>query len=74
MSRRGLATQYSYGNAGPGSYMRMKYAMQNHVENARTTMFRQSTNEVKGRLNSMIRDVEEQMSNKADEVFLKMRR
>ncbi len=54
--------------------MRMKYAMQNHVDNARTTMFRQSTNEVKGRLNSMIRDVEEQMSNKADEVFLKMRR
>ncbi|KAI9789949.1 MAG: hypothetical protein M1835_001330 [Candelina submexicana] len=59
---------------GPGSYMRMKYAMQTHVDEARTTMFRQSTNEVRARLNAMIRDVEENMANKADEVFLKMRR
>ena len=59
---------------GPGSYMRMKAAMTSHVDRVRLTMFHESTSEVRNRLSQMIRQVEEDMSNKADEVFVAMRR
>ena len=59
---------------GTGSYKRMKDAMASHVDQERHTMFRYATEAVKQRLTQMCRAVEEQMSNKADEVFLQMRR
>jgi len=52
----------------------MKDAMASHVDQERHTMFRCATEAVKERLTQMCRAVEEQMSNKADEVFLQMRR
>jgi hypothetical protein len=54
--------------------MRMKTHMASHVDEHRQTMFHESTEEVKKHLTHMCRQVEEQMSNKADEVFVLMRR
>jgi hypothetical protein len=68
------AYQYCTAESGSGSYMRMKDHMLSHVDTHRQTMFRESTEEVKSHLTQMCRQVEEQMSNKADEVFALMRR
>jgi hypothetical protein len=54
--------------------MRMKAHMTTHVDQHRQTMFRESTEEVKKHLKQMCGQVEEQMMNKADEVFVLMRR
>jgi hypothetical protein len=54
--------------------MRMKAHMTSHVDQHRQTMFRESTEEVKKHLKQMCGQVEEQMMNKADEVFVLMRR
>jgi hypothetical protein len=48
--------------------------MTSHVDQNRQTMFRESTEEVKKHLKQMCGQVEEQMMNKADEVFVLMRR
>ena len=60
--------------SGPGSYMRMKAAMTEHVERKRHIMFEDSTKEIRKRLSAMTRAVEETMNNKADEVFEAMSR
>ena len=52
----------------------MKAHMNGHVEEERHTMFEQSTEEVKERLTALVRSVEEAMLNKADEVFMQIRR
>src|ERR1700722_2836031 len=54
--------------------MRMKAHMTSHVDQHRQSMFRESTEEVKKHLKQMCSQVEEQMMNKADEVFVLMRR
>jgi hypothetical protein len=54
--------------------MRMKAHMTSHVDQHRRTMFHESTEEVKKHLKLMCGQVEEQMMNKADEVFVLMRR
>jgi hypothetical protein len=54
--------------------MRMKAHMTSHVDQHRQTMFHESTEEVKKHLKQMCGQVEEQMMNKADEVFVLMRR
>jgi hypothetical protein len=54
--------------------MRMKAHMTSHVDQHRQTMFHESTEEVKKHLKLMCGQVEEQMMNKADEVFVLMRR
>lgn len=54
--------------------MRMKAHMTSHVDQHRQTMFHESTEEVKKHLKQMCSQVEEQMMNKADEVFVLMRR
>lgn len=59
---------------GAGMYMRMKAHMRDHVDQIKNTMFKESCDEVKTRLNKMCRQVEESMNNKTDEVFLLMRR
>lgn len=48
--------------------------MNAHVEQKRQTMFKDSTKEVQQRLKTMLRQVEEIMANKADEVFVAMSR
>jgi hypothetical protein len=53
--------------------MRMKAYMTSHVDQHRQTMFRESTEEVKKHLKQMCGQVEEQMMNKVDEVFVLMR-
>ena len=59
---------------GPGSFMVMKAAMTGHVDRARNSMFTQSTENVRKQLNKMLQAAEEAMSNRADEVFVTMRR
>ncbi len=54
--------------------MKMKNHMTSHVDEHRQTMFKESTEVVKDLLKQMCRKVEEEMSNKADEVFVLMRR
>jgi hypothetical protein len=54
--------------------MKMKQHMTQHVDEHRNIMFRESTNEVKGHLKKMCCKIEEEMSNKAEEVFTLMRR
>lgn len=52
----------------------MKAAMNYHVDQQRSTMFQNSADEIKDKLKSMIRNQEEIMSNRADEIFVLMRR
>lgn len=59
---------------GPGSYRRMKSTMNGHVSNERHTMFQRSVDEVRRSLTRMAKDVENTMNDKADEVFILIRR
>lgn len=60
--------------AGPGSYARMKTAMQAHVDQERHVMFQQSADEARRRLIEMIDQASMTMSDRMDEVFVAMRR
>ena len=60
--------------SGPGSYIRMKTAMNGHVAQQRHTMFNESAEKVKDLLDQLIKTVEGQMGDKTDEVFISMRR
>ncbi|MCJ1387289.1 hypothetical protein MMC18_000130 [Xylographa bjoerkii] len=70
----GEAYEICTNERGPGSYARMKAAMNTHVLRQKHTMFEESTNEVKMKLKAMIHQVDETMSNKADELFVAMSR
>jgi len=59
---------------GPGSYARMKTAMHSHVAVERETMFQQSADNVRNRLQAMVKDIEGLMDDKAHEVFTSMKR
>lgn len=52
----------------------MKAAMNYHVDQQRSIMFQNSADEIKDKLKSMIRNQEEIMSNRTDEIFVLMRR
>ncbi|OCK74971.1 hypothetical protein K432DRAFT_409418 [Lepidopterella palustris CBS 459.81] len=65
---------YASNESGAGMFVRIKNAMANHVERERHQMFNRATETVKACLVSMCRDVEEQMSNKTDEIFQQMRK
>jgi hypothetical protein len=60
--------------AGPGQYLRMKSHMANHVDTARSEMFRESCDEVRKRLLDMCKQVEQSMGLQADEILMKMQR
>ena len=60
--------------SGPGSYIRMKSAMNGHVAQQRHTMFNEAGEKVKKSLEQMLKTVEGQMGDKTDEVFISMRR
>ena len=59
---------------GTGSFARMKAAMNSHVAQERHTMFQSSAENVKSRLSIMLKELEAFMNDKADEVYLAMRR
>ena len=59
---------------GTGSFARMKAAMNSHVAQERHTMFQSSAENVKSRLSIMLKELETFMNDKADEVYLAMRR
>lgn len=52
----------------------MKFAMTSHVEQERHAMFQNSANEVRERLKQMIKDQKAIMSDRADQVFIAVRR
>jgi hypothetical protein len=59
---------------GPGSYARMKLAMNAHVDQERHVMFQQSADEARRRLMEMAHEARERMSDRVDELFVAMRR
>ena len=59
---------------GTGSFARMKAAMNSHVASERHTMFQSSADNVKSRLSVMLNELEVLMNDKADEVYIAMRR
>ena len=59
---------------GSGSFMRMKAVMTGHIDLARNSMFKASTNQVRKQLDKMLRGIEEELNNRTDEVFAAMRR
>lgn len=71
-----LVSSYHHcaGESGVGMYKRIKDHLGNEIQQKRNSMFKESCDEVKTRLNKMCRQVEESMNNKTDEVFLLMRR
>src|SRR4051794_21974775 len=54
--------------------MRMKTAMMDFVLQNRHSMFHESTQHVRTQLNQMCRQLEEYMANRADDIFVSMRR
>ncbi len=62
------------GERGPGQYVRMKALMSRHVDGVRHQMFQDSTNAVKKSLKKLVKDVEDFMLGKADEVFISVKR
>lgn len=48
--------------------------MNSHVAETRNTMFRDSAEEVRRQLNSLVKDVENTLGDKADEVFIQIKR
>lgn len=60
--------------SGPGSFMRMKGLMSEHMDHEKAQMFRDSTEAVRGKLNKMVKVVEDNILTKADAVFLAVKR
>ncbi|KAF2006217.1 hypothetical protein P154DRAFT_517885 [Amniculicola lignicola CBS 123094] len=60
--------------AGQGCFARMKTHMVNYVDTARHQMFTAATTTVRQRLTHMCRALEEKMANKADEIYMSMKR
>ncbi|KAI4715999.1 hypothetical protein E4T48_07804 [Aureobasidium sp. EXF-10727] len=59
---------------GPGQYNRMKSHMTNHVTAQKDSMFQRATQVVRDMIKNLIKDVEENMANRTDQVFVGMRR
>jgi hypothetical protein len=57
-----------------GQYARMKAMMSQHVEGVRHQMFNDSTNAVKKSLKKLIKEIEDFLLGKADEVFMSVKR
>ena len=57
-----------------GQYARMKAMMSRHVEGVRHQMFSDSTNAVQKSLEKLIKDIEDFLLGKADEVFISVKR
>ncbi|KAG9930480.1 hypothetical protein KCU86_g8172, partial [Aureobasidium melanogenum] len=60
--------------AGPGQYNRMKTHMTNHVTAQKDIMFQRATQVVRNMITDLVKDVEEHMANRTDQVFVGMRR
>ncbi|KAJ4378700.1 hypothetical protein N0V86_005571 [Didymella sp. IMI 355093] len=58
---------------GKGSFMRMKAHMAAYVERARHSMFNEATLTVKRRLDHMCKRLQEEMEERADEIYIKMK-
>ncbi|KAL8853712.1 MAG: hypothetical protein Q9221_001523 [Calogaya cf. arnoldii] len=59
---------------GPGQFKRMKAHMHEHVETHQGTMFKASADEVRKQLQAMVKDAEETLADKTDEVFIQIKR
>jgi hypothetical protein len=60
--------------SGPGSYNRMKTHMDRHVDNAKQTMYDDSTEGVQELLATMLNEAKKSLMDKMDEVFLAVKR
>ena len=57
-----------------GQYARMKVMMTRHVDGVRHQVFNNSTNAVKKSLKNLVKDIEDFLLGKADEVFISVKR
>lgn len=66
-----MATAYDYcaRESGPGSFVRMKHGMEEHVRSIHRTVFEQSTADVKRRLMEMIRGAEIKLVDTTTRIF-----
>ncbi|KAL8769220.1 MAG: hypothetical protein Q9209_004721 [Squamulea sp. 1 TL-2023] len=73
---RAMVPSYEWCEAetGSGQYKRMKAYMADHIEANRNTMFQASADEIKRQLGEMVKDVEETLADKTDEVFIQIKR
>ncbi|KAL8946391.1 MAG: hypothetical protein Q9222_007206 [Ikaeria aurantiellina] len=60
--------------AGPGSFARMKAAMDAHLSERRFSMFQESVDKVQNQLLAMIKTHEQELGDRVDDVFLAIRR
>ncbi|KAK8038081.1 hypothetical protein PG994_014848 [Apiospora phragmitis] len=58
--------------SGPGSFNRMKAAMESHVNNSRHSMFHQATEEVKGMLQALCETVQKEIQQYTEPVLAEM--
>ena len=59
---------------GPGQYARMKAMMSRHVDGVRHQVFNDSTSAVKNSCKKLVKDIEDFLLTKADEVFVSCKR
>ena len=59
---------------GSGSFARMKTHMNSHIAHERLTMFSNSINHVRDLLRTLVKEAENDMSDKVDEVFMQVKR
>ncbi|KAL8789297.1 MAG: hypothetical protein Q9213_001220 [Squamulea squamosa] len=73
---RAMLPSYEWCEAetGSGQYKRMKAYMTHHIEANRNIMFQASADEIKRQLGEMVKDVEETLADKTDEVFMQIKR
>lgn len=66
-----MATAYDYctHESGPGSFIRMKHGMEEHVQGVHRTMFEQSTAEVRRRLLDMVKVAENKLEETTAQIF-----
>lgn len=59
---------------GPGQFVRMKSFMREHIDQKRSTMFKDATEEVRKRLRRMITEIEGIMADRTDEISVSISR
>lgn len=59
---------------GPGSFRRMKLAMEQHVDREKNDMFAKAADSVRGLITVMLKDIQAELEASLDEIFLSMKR
>lgn len=69
-----ISSKHRLTHLGSGSFARMKAHMNDHIATCRLTMFQESALEVQHQLEQLLKEVENELADKTDEVFVQMKR